>query len=290
MKRTYVLFGLLLALAAVVTPEVHTLKDVTYGAVNGKDLQLDAYLSEGAAPSPAVVFIHGGGWRGGDKAQVPEFLRRAMFDAGVSIISINYRLSGEALYPAQVDDTTRAVQFVRYQAKEWRLKPDRIAVMGPSAGGHLSLWIGLHDDRANPKSSDLVERQSSRACAIVNYFGPTDFHLLQTMPHRHPAYLQLFGFKEGDPPSSITDAEMTAVSPISYVSSNDPPVFTAHGTGDQTVPVEHAKALIAKLKDKRVTQEYYLLEGGNHGLSNPQPSWPDYRKATIEFLRKYLLQ
>lgn len=290
MKREHLVLGLTLLLVAVAPAEVRILKDLTYGTVNGKELKLDAYLCEGKTPAPAVIFIHGGGWRGGDKAQAPEFLRQPMFDAGVSILSINYRLSGEALYPAQVDDTTRAVQFVRSKAQEWRLKPDRIAVMGPSAGGHLALWIGLHDDRANRRSADPVERQSSRACAIVNYFGPTNFHLLKKIQHRHPAYLLLFGFQQGDPPTSISDAQMDAVSPITYVSRDDPPVFTAHGTGDVTVPVEHARELIARLKEKGVATEDYLLEAGNHGLSNPSPSWPDYRKATIEFLKKHLLR
>jgi len=264
------------------------LKDVTYGTASGRELKLDAYLSEGASLSPAVIFIHGGGWRRGDKAQVPEFLKQPMQDAGISIISVGYRLSDVAPYPAQVQDVTRAVQFVRYKSREWHLNPDRMAVMGPSAGGHLALWIGLQDDLAKAQASDPVERQSTRVSAIVNYFGPVDFYLLRKMEHKHPAYRTLFGYQETDPVSVVTEEQMRSVSPITYVSQGDPPVFTAHGAADVTVPVEHARRLIAKLKEAGVPNENYLLEGGNHGLSNPAPGWPDFRKATVEFLRKHL--
>jgi acetyl esterase/lipase len=286
MKRV-ALVGLLLWSSAV-AGDVKILNDVSYGA--GPAQVLDAYLPESARSTPALVFIHGGGWRRGDKKSVRPVLKQELLDANVAIISINYRLSGEATWPAQGDDVTRAMQFVRFHAGEWRINPRRIAVMGGSAGAHLALWIGLHDDRANPRSADPVKRQSTRVCAIVNYFGPTDFHLLTKIKHFHPAYLQLFGFKEGDPPTSITSAQMDDVSPITYVSPDDPPVFTAHGTGDTTVPVEHARLLVAKLKKNGVPTETYLLEGGKHGLGNPLPSWPDYQKATVEFLKKYLLR
>lgn len=272
--------------------EPRVLTDVVYGTAGGVELKLDAYLVGGVSPSPVLVFIHGGGWRGGDKKQAPAYVKEPLLEAGVSLISINYRLSDVAVYPAQVDDSTRAVQFVRSKAKEWQLNPRRIAVMGGSAGAHLSLWVGLHDDRAKPKSADPVERTSSRVCAIVNYYGPADFHLAQKFPekHKHPAYRTLFGYQPAEPLTVLTAAQMEAASPVTYVSADDPPVFTAHGTGDVTVPVEHAEVLIAKLKAAGVKMENYILPGGNHGLSNPQPDWPDFRKATVEFLKKYLLQ
>jgi acetyl esterase/lipase len=288
--------------------ETRTLKDVVYGHASGQALKLDAYLYQGAKPSPVLVFIHGGGWHFGDKdpayqfpGQPPVrdvestllgFTMSAMREAGISVVSINYRLTDVAVYPAQVDDVTRAVQFVRYKAKEWRLNSQQLAVMGPSAGAHLALWIGLHPDRAHPKSSDAVERESTRVRAIVNYFGPADFHLAQQhpAPYRHPAYRQLFGYADNDPLSKLTNGQMDAASPVSYIAPDSPPVLTAHGTGDTTVPVEQAENLIAKLKKQGVTTANYILPGGNHGLSNPKPEWPDYRQATVEFLKKYLLQ
>ncbi len=269
--------------------EVKTLMDATYATPGGVPVKLDAYLVESDKSTPVLIFIHGGGWRQGDKRGLPRFLKEPLFEAGISIVSINYRLTDVAPYPAQVDDCTRAVQFVRSKAKEWNINPGRIALMGASAGGHLSLWVGLHDDRKKPDSPDPVERQSSRVSCIVNYFGPTDFRLLRPLERRHPAYMALFGGKKGDAKENIPDAVIEAASPITYVSSDDPPVLTAHGTADLLVPVSHAHALIEKLKEKGVGTESFILDGGGHGLWNIKPDWPDFRGATVIFLKKHLL-
>ena len=295
------LFLIVMLGALAYAAEGRALLDVTYGRAGGRDLKLDAFLCEGPKPSPAVIFIHGGGWLRGDKRQsastpvetvILGSLKTAMQSAGISVISINYRLSDVAVYPAQVDDVTRAVQFVRHQAMQWGLDPRRIAVMGPSAGGHLALWIGLHPDRRDPKAADPVERESTRVSAVVNYYGVTDFHLAQQHPdrYRNPAYRLLFGYAESDPLSKLTSEQMHDASPVTYIAPDNPPVFTAHGTGDTTVPVEQAESLIAKLKENGVATENYFLPGGNHGLTNARPDWPDYQKAAFEFLKKYLLR
>jgi acetyl esterase/lipase len=284
--------------------EERTLQDVVYGHASGQDLKLDAYLSERAGPSPVLIFIHGGGWLEGDKnpsVRIPgqkiesailDFIKAAMLDMGISVVSINYRLATAAVYPAQVDDVTRAVQFVRHQAKQWRLNPERIAVMGPSAGGHLALWIGLHPDRADAKAGDPAQRESTRVSAIVNYYGLANFHLAQQHAalYQNRAYRLLFGYASTDPLSNLTEEQMTAASPVSYITRDSPPVFTAHGTGDTAVPEEQAEDLIAKLKEQGVATVNYILPGGNHGLSNPMPDWPDYQQATVDFLKKYLLR
>jgi len=269
--------------------EVQALPDVTYGTPGGIPVKLDAFLVKREKPAPVLIFIHGGGWKQGNKRALPPFVKGTLLDSGISVVSINYRLSDQASYPAQVDDCTRAVQFVRSKAKEWNINPSRIGLMGPSAGGHLSLWVGLHDDRKKPDAPDPVERESSRVSCIVNYFGPTDFSLLRKMEKRHPAYLLLFGRKPGDDPTAIPKNIIEAASPVTHVSPDDPPVFTAHGTSDWIVPHSHALTLIKKLKEKGVSTENYILKGGDHGLSNRRPDWPDFRAATIEFLKKHLL-
>ena len=269
--------------------EVKTLTDVTYGTPGGVPIQLDAYLVQSEKPSPVLIFIHGGGWRQGNKRSLPGFLREPLFAAGISIVSINYRLTNVAPHPAQVDDCTRAVQFVRSKAKDWNINPERIALMGASAGGHLSLWVGLHDDRKNPDSPDPVERVSTRVSCIVNYFGPTDFRLLGFLERNHSAYKALFGIDKDDEKKTIPDSIIEAASPITYVSSGDPPVLTAHGTADLLVPVRHAHALMEKLKEKGVEAENFILDGGNHGLWPVRGAWPDFRAGTVQFLKKHLL-
>jgi acetyl esterase/lipase len=270
--------------------DIRILRDVTYRKTGSTELQLDAYLYQSASPAPVLIYVHGGGSSRGSRSAVPAFLRPALADAGVTFISVGYRLSGEAVWPAPADDVTRAVQFVRSKAKEWNLDSKRIAGMGLSAGAHLTLWVGLHDDRANRNSKDPVDRESSRLCAVVNYYGPTDFSLFRRIPDKHAnsAYRTLFGYPEGQSLSVVTQKQITHASPVSYVSSDDPAVFTAHGTADTTVPVEHAESLIASLKNAGVGTTSYLLPGGNHGLTNPVSTWPDHQKAAIAFLRRHL--
>jgi len=295
MKRA-VWITLLLCIAAAValSQEVETftpsISDVVFSEIADQELALDVYLpKEPAAEVPALIYVHGRLWRSGDKSAVPEFLRKSLLDAGIALVSVNYRFSPSDTFPAQVEDVTRAVQFVRWAAKDWGLREDRIALMGVAAGAHLALWVGLHDDQANRTSKDPVERSSSRVAAIVNYYGPANFRLLKTIEHTDPAFVQLFGLDPGDSPSMIADELLAAASPVTYVSPGDPPVFTFHGLDDQTVPVEHARELIAKLRENNVPCEEFLLEKGVHDYSRAQAGWPDFQGATIDFLKKNLL-
>ncbi len=304
MKTACAILALIPLIADCVTSraaEVKTLNDVTYTSPGGVPVKLDAYLVKTEKPTPVLIFIHGGGWRKGDKKDLFEFLKEPLFDAAISIVSINYRLTDVAPYPAQVDDCTRAVQFVRNKAKEWNINPGCIALMGGSAGAHLSLWVGLHDDRKNPDSPDPVERQSSRVSCIVNYYGVTDFrpwHIFVMADDRLGilsktgnlrGFMMFFGRKPDDPASSVPKSLVEDASPVTHVTPDDPPVFTAHGTGDTTCPCQQALTLISKLKKEGVESESHLLRGGNHGLSNPKPDWPNFRGDTIKFLKKHLL-
>ena len=264
--------------------QLRLLQDVIYSQAGGHLIAMDAYLWDWGSLAPAVVYIHGGGWREGDKKDVPEFLEKGLFDAGISLISINYRLSQRAPHPAQLDDVTRAIQFVRHKASSWHIDADRMAVMGESAGAHLALWIGLHDDRRDLDSDDPVERQSTRVSAIANYYGLAFF----TRENEHPSVRQFFGLKEGDPFSLVSDDRLKEASPITYASRGDPAVFTYHGKQDDAVPVSQAEALIAKLRSFGVSMENHLVDGAGHGLDKANPAGPDFRTATIKFLKRHL--
>ena len=294
MKKAVWIALLLCGVAVAPSQEVETftpsISDVVYAEATDQELALDVYLPKApAAEIPALIYVHGGGWQSGDKSALPEFLRKSLLDAGIALVSVNYRFSTSDSFPSPVEDVTRAVQFIRLSARDWGLREDRIALMGVSAGAHLALWVGLHDEQANPKSKDPVERSSSRVAAIVNYYGPANFHLLKTIEHTNPAFVQLFGLDPGDSASMVSDELLTAASPITYVSPDDPPVFTFHGLEDQTVPVEHARELIAKLKENNVPCEEFLLEKGVHDYNLTQAGWPDFQRATIDFLKKHLL-
>jgi acetyl esterase len=120
---------------------------------------MDVWLAQSDKPTPVLVSIHGGGFSGGNKSVSGDLLRQCL-ESGISVVAITYRLSDQAIAPAQFLDSARAIQFIRSKAKEWKLDPKRIAVTGGSAGAGLSLWLGFHDDLADPNNADPVLRDS----------------------------------------------------------------------------------------------------------------------------------
>ena len=129
---------------------------------------LDLWKANSDRPTPLVVHIHGGGFRGGDKSLLPADLLKRCLDSGISVMTINYRLSPEVHFPAHYMDCARAIQFARHHAKEWNIDPKRVAATGGSAGAGTSLWLGFHDDLADARSEDPVLRESTRlSCMAV---------------------------------------------------------------------------------------------------------------------------
>ena len=244
----------------------HILKDIAYDDDHTAQ-KLDVYPVKSGKPAPAMVFIHGGGWRGGSKKHVPGFLLKAHAEGWLAVVSVEYRFTDVAVHPAQVNDCARAIQFVRHSAKKWNIDPKRIAVTGGSAGGHLSAYVALQDDEAKPASKDPVERQSSRVLFAIPFAGPTDWRLLNRIAHGHPAYRQLIGYKPGTPASEMAADRIKDVSPVSFVSADDPPILIVHGDADRIVPIEHAKVLEAALKKAGVPVELHVVKGGTHAVA-----------------------
>ncbi len=286
-----VLAGCFLAYASSVlsagepaVPTAH--QDIAYDDDHAAQ-KLDVYLAPSDKPVPAMVFIHGGGWRGGSKRGVPSWLMDGVRKGRFSVVAVEYRFSDVAPHPAQVNDCVRAIQFVRHNAAKWNIDPERIGVTGGSAGGHLTLWVALHDDAANASSSDPVERQSSRVACAVSFAGPTDWSLLSTIEHGHPAYRQLLGYEPGTPADKMDAEGKKDVSPISFVSKDDPPVMQVHGDADTTVPIEHARNLHERLKSAGVKAELVVIEGANHGVAGARP---EVTEKAATFVQEQLLQ
>jgi len=261
-----------------------TEKDVAYDQAHTSQ-KLDAYLAPSDAPLPAMIFIHGGGWRAGSKNSVPGWLLNAVREGWLNVVSVEYRFSDVAPHPAQVNDCLRAIQFVRHNAEKWNTDPQRIGVTGGSAGGHLSLWVALHDDAADAKSDDPVARQSSRVACAVSFAGPTDWSLLDTLEHKHPAYRQLLGYAPGTPAKEMDAKAKADVSPISFVSPDDPPIMQVHGDKDDIVPIEHARNLHERLKSAGVKTELVVIPGANHGVAG---AGPQVTERPIRFVREQL--
>lgn len=262
-----------------------TQKNVAYDDGNPAQ-KLDFYQAESGEPTPVVIFIHGGGWRAGSKSNVPGYLQNAVQDGLFSVVSVEYRFTDVATHPAQTDDCLRAVQFVRSKAKEWNIDPNKVGVTGGSAGGHLTLWVALHDDIADPKSDDSVERESSRATCAIGFAGPTDWSLLGEIEHGHPAYRQLVGHEPGTDFEEMDAAKMKSVSPITYASKDDPPVLIIHGDADQIVPVEHATRLQENLEKVDDDSELYIVEGGKHNVAGAGTE--ELGKVATKFFTEHL--
>ncbi|HBC89394.1 MAG TPA: hypothetical protein DCZ94_20835 [Lentisphaeria bacterium] len=263
--------------------------DVPYRKINGREICLDAAIVKSDKPGPVVMSIHGGGWKAGSKNSTSPMLLE-LIAGGISWVTIDYRLTTEATYPAQVDDCTYALQFVKSKAKEWNIDPDRIALEGHSAGGHLSLWVGLHPDQADPASKDPVRRMSTKVSAIVDRAGPADFFLLKKIRHEAHELAYLFlghkydgKEKNGSPGSIFTKEQMESASPVSYVSKDSPPIFIIHGTADTTVPVQHSRSLEKALRKNNVEHKVHYIENGDHGAC-----YKGMDEEILDFLRTWL--
>src|SRR5579871_6023531 len=252
-----------------------TYADVSYGP-NPRNV-LDFWKAEGEGPRPLLVHIHGGGWVGGDKkVEASSFV--PYLDKGISYASINYRLTGEAPLPAPVHDAARAIQFLRTKAKEWNIRTDRIALTGGSAGACTSMWLLLHDDLADPKSTDPVARESTRVCAAAAAAGQTSIDPKVIEGWLGPNVLKhrMINMAVGE--STIEGALKNydqhhalyvEFSPYNHVDAKDPPLLMTYGN-DMTLPSKdaghgiHHPVYGLKLKEKSdsVGHECHLIIPG----------------------------
>jgi acetyl esterase/lipase len=148
-----------------------THKDVTYGPHERN--VLDFWRAESAAPAPLVVYIHGGGFRGGSKDGVSSRILRELLAAGISVAAINYRLVQHKRLPAAHFDARRALQFLRSKAKEWNIDKTRTGAFGASAGAQICMWLAFHDEMADPGSPDPLARESTRLSCVATRGGQT---------------------------------------------------------------------------------------------------------------------
>ena len=285
MQRILLSISALLTTAVLAAAEDVVSKDIAYDDDHASQV-LDFYPAKTEEPAPVMVHIHGGGWRGGSKNSIPGFLAKANAEGWLAVVSVEYRFTDVAPHPAQVDDCARAIQFIRQHATEWKIDSRRIGVTGGSAGGHLSAYIALQDDEAKPDSLDPVERQSSRVAFAIPFAGPTDWGLLSKIKHDHPAYRQLLGYEPGTPAEEMSAERKRDVSPVTFVSSDDPPILIVHGDADSIVPFEHAKVLEAALRAANVPAELYVVKGGEHDVAGAGE--PGAVKRADAFMRKQL--
>jgi acetyl esterase/lipase len=244
---------------------------VPYAAIPGiRPLELDLHLPAGEGPHPVVVFLHGGGWRTGSRhlagpayrGQTPTPFERVA-QAGIAVAAVDYRLSGEATFPAQVHDAKAAVRWLRARAGELGLDPERVAAWGESAGGHLAALLGLVGD-ASLEGDVGVVGTSSAVSAVVAWYAPSDLAAvpadLGVDPH-DPATreAQLLGAPAVDVPELAAQA-----SPLSHVSPGAPPFLLLHGGADQLIPCVQSERLYDALVEAGVEAELDIYEDADH--------------------------
>ena len=266
-------------------------RDLVYASVGGRDLLLDVYTPEKkpSKPMPVVVFVHGGGWKNGSKDRIARPL--PILQHGYVLVSADYRLSGEAIFPAAIKDCKAAVRWVRANAATYRIDPDRLGVWGTSAGGHLVALLGTAWE---VKEWDVAHEEnaaySSKPAAVCNWFGPTDFLRMNDFEGR-------IDHDSSDSPESrfvggpIQDHPHKArkANPITYVTPDDPPMLLMHGEKDLSVPYNQSELLHAALQKAGVESTLYQVAGTGHGFRNAMNDTPQsLLQMAAEFFDRHL--
>ena len=271
---------------------VFRLSDVPFLGAGRKE-KLDLYFPSGDFRSnrPAVVFIHGGGFTGGDKAEYRSASVSAdLCRAGYVVVSCNYVLgpkSKEGVWPQNIADCRNAVRWVRAHAKELGVNPDKIAVAGGSAGGYLALMVGLSDDKTGP-GGDPTAKHSAKVSAVIDMYGVVSFAKRG----------------KGEVPGT-SPAEQAAYLPESQCDAQDPAVLILHGTADTTVDIAQSDDMAKALRAAKTPFEYIAVEGAPHtfDLHPKGKGWkrtgvvagaevsstsdkPDLTEATLDFLAR----
>ena len=263
-------------------------KDIIYQKVGDRELPLDLYIPAGATePLPLVIWIHGGGWRRGNK----EGINRCadVLKHGYALASVEYRLSGEAIFPAAIEDCKAAVSYLRWKAPKLGLDPDRFGVWGSSAGGHLVALLGTTNDVLDFDTHSVTRNASPAVQAVCNWFGPTDFLRMNDVTGGidHDAASSPESLFIGGPIQDYPERTQRA-NPISYVSPSDPPMLLMHGDNDQSVIYNQSELLYAALQKAGVESELYKVKNGGHGFRGAEESTEALFARALAFFDKEL--
>jgi len=197
-------------------------------------------------PTPLVIYIHGGGFVGGNKAVAPAVLKMYL-DAGISVAAIHYRFvdGKDTIFPVPQHDGARALQFLRSKAKEWNIDPKRVACFGGSAGAGISMWLGFHEDLADPKNADPVRRESTRIQAIGTFGGQGTYDPIQIKEliggraWEHPSIFKVYGVTTADEALHPTPEKQKLYdesSAITHLTRDDPPLYMVYNEADGPLP------------------------------------------------------
>jgi acetyl esterase/lipase len=256
--------------------------NIEYSNPDGQHLQLDiARPKTGDGPFPAIVCIHGGGFRAGSR-QGYDGLCNRLAQQGYVALTVSYRLAPKYQFPAAIHDVKAAVRWLRANAKQYKVDPARIGITGGSAGGHLAQFLGVTADVKQFEGTGGNAEQSSRVACVVNYYGPSDFtksygksvDAAEVLPLWLGGNLKQARYKH------------IVASPLYWVTPDAAPTLCIHGTEDKYVAHEQAVWLVDKLKASGVEAELLTLDGAGHGFKGKDAEKAE--KAMLAFFAKHL--
>lgn len=262
-------------------------RDIEFSKGRERSLKMDILRPRALPekPMPAIVWIHGGAWREGNKEDGIElllpFARRGYFCA-----SIEYRLSHEAIFPAQIQDCKCAIRFLRAHAQEFHLDSEHIGVWGCSAGGHLAALLGTTHHIQELEGEGGWEKFSSCVQAVCDWFGPTDFLKINDFPRK-------VSYAPGDSPEEILIGgpiqenleKVVQANPMTYVTPAAPPFLIAHADDDLIVPLNQSQLLFEKIRQAGVEVTFEVVKGGGHGRKFDSPK---LRQNMATFFQQHL--
>lgn len=264
--------------------DVKVSKNIVYAITEKDTLLLDVYWHDSVAESePLVIWIHGGGWRKGSKNNPREAIK--LLEHGYAVASINYRLSHQAKFPAQIKDCRAAIRWLKAHAKEFNADSSRVGVWGASAGGHLSALLGTSWHRKEWETIGNFKDISSKVHAVCDYYGPTDFLRMDDRPgkwvHNDPDSPE--GLLIGGPIQENKE-KVAQANPISHIHPETPPFLILHGKEDKLVIWEQSQMLHDALQAQGQSSQFILLEGLGHGGKG----WPELTIHPLNFFNKVL--
>lgn len=256
------------------------LTDITYCTPDHSPQTMDIYFPDAGGPWPVLVYVHGGAWMRGDKAEpMMSLFARSMTAQGYLVASINYRLYPDAQFPAMIQDVKCAVRFLRANAAEYNLNPHRVGAVGVSAGGHLVSLLGTTDPSAGWDVGEYLD-QSSRVQTVIAMAGVMD--LSRNFPNTDIEAMKRIGFGE----YNVVEA-----SPISHVTPDDPPFLLIHGDRDEVVPVEQSQVMYNRLIQQNVPAQLVIVQNARHSFTAPggtTPTLVEINQIILDFLQHYL--
>jgi acetyl esterase/lipase len=243
--------------------QVETIPDVVYGHKDGLAMTFDVVKPKANANGAAVIFMVSGGWVSNYRPpQQAATQFKDLLDKGFTLIAVRHGSSPKYLIPEIVSDVRRAVRFIRYNAKQWGVDPNRLGVFGGSAGGHLALVLGTASDNGDPNAKEDFMKESDRVASVVAYFPPIDLRPLARgiNPERTGGTLDRF------PALNFEKEKAADYSPIVHVSPDDPPTLLIHGDKDSLVPVNNSKVIHEAFQKNNVKTQLIIIEGAEHGF------------------------